>query len=161
MSEVSLQRSLVKLSASVETMECQHIHVHWTHALAITVSLVLDYRGTSLMKKYPYPQDHNRALGIVRLQGPREVLFLMSEVPLYSTFMTVKARFWPWLSAEILQNLSSCFFIARFPPGYRSLVPPGRCGNPPHLHMNTGVPRSQETAPPPKDYHKALGIVLL
>jgi hypothetical protein len=28
------------------------------------------------------PNDHLKALGVVRLEGPRGVLFLMSEVPL-------------------------------------------------------------------------------
>ena len=40
------------------------------------------YRGTSLMRKRPPPQDQHRALGMVLLQGPRCALFLMSEVPL-------------------------------------------------------------------------------
>ena len=31
----------------------------------------------------PPPQDHDRALGIVLLYGPRGVLFLMSKVPLF------------------------------------------------------------------------------
>jgi len=43
------------------------------------------YRGISLIKKLPPPQDHRRALGIVLLWVPEEMLFLMSEVPLYST----------------------------------------------------------------------------
>ena len=34
-------------------------------------------------KKQPSPQDHHRALGTSLLQGPRGVLFLISEVPLY------------------------------------------------------------------------------
>ena len=33
------------------------------------------------------PGDHDRALGIVLLQGPRGALFLMSEVPLYPEAM--------------------------------------------------------------------------
>ena len=33
-------------------------------------------------KKTPSPWDHHTALGIVRLYGPREALFLMSEIPL-------------------------------------------------------------------------------
>ena len=41
------------------------------------------YRGASLIRNCPPPPDHHRALGIVLLKGPRGVLFLMSEVPLY------------------------------------------------------------------------------
>ena len=40
------------------------------------------YRGTSLIRNYPLPQDHRMALDMVLLQGPRGGLFLMSEVPL-------------------------------------------------------------------------------
>jgi len=43
------------------------------------------YRGTSLIRKRPPPRTHHRALCIVLLQGPRRALFLMSEVPLYTT----------------------------------------------------------------------------
>ena len=39
------------------------------------------------------PQDHQRALGMSLLQGPREGLFLMSEVPLYSeAFMNLRSH---------------------------------------------------------------------
>ena len=41
------------------------------------------YRGISLIRKRPPHQDHQRALGIVLLQGRRGALFRMSEVPLY------------------------------------------------------------------------------
>ena len=37
------------------------------------------YRGTSLMRNNPYA--HHRALDMSLLSGPREKLFLMSEVP--------------------------------------------------------------------------------
>ena len=40
-------------------------------------------------------------------------LFLMSEVPLYGTYQTVKARIWPWLSGESRQNRLSCSLFAR------------------------------------------------
>ena len=38
------------------------------------------YRVTSLIINSAPPYDHHRALGIVLLQGPKEELFLMSEV---------------------------------------------------------------------------------
>ena len=41
------------------------------------------YRGTSLMRNCPLPNDRRKALGIVLLWGPRRALFLMSEVPLH------------------------------------------------------------------------------
>ena len=40
------------------------------------------YRGTSIMKKRPPPQDPPRTLGIVLLQDPSGRRFCMSEVPL-------------------------------------------------------------------------------
>jgi len=33
---------------------------------------------------------------------------MMNEVPLYGTYQTVKAIFWPWLSGEIPLNLFGC-----------------------------------------------------
>ena len=42
------------------------------------------YRGTSLIRNCPPPWNHRRTLGIILLEGPRSVLFLMGEVPLYS-----------------------------------------------------------------------------
>ena len=42
------------------------------------------YRGTSLLRKHPPPQDHGRTLGIFLLKGPRGALFLMSKVHLYT-----------------------------------------------------------------------------
>ena len=48
------------------------------------------YRGTSLIRNSTPPQDHHRALGIVLLKGPRDALFLMSEVPLYAGAHAVK-----------------------------------------------------------------------
>jgi len=42
-------------------------------------------------QKYPPPEDHHRALGIVLLQGPQRVGFLMSEVPL-SACLSLKWR---------------------------------------------------------------------
>jgi hypothetical protein len=38
---------------------------------------------TLLIKKYPPPYDHRRALGMVLLQGLSGALFLMSEIPLW------------------------------------------------------------------------------
>jgi len=46
----------------------------------IAVSLL--YKGTSLIRNRPLPDDHHRPLGTVLLQGPRGGRFLMSEVPL-------------------------------------------------------------------------------
>ena len=43
------------------------------------------YRGASLIRNCPPPQDHCRSLGIGLMKGPRGLLFLMSEVPLYTT----------------------------------------------------------------------------
>jgi hypothetical protein len=43
------------------------------------------YQGYIAHKKQPPPQDRPRALGMFLLQGPRGALFLMREVPLYST----------------------------------------------------------------------------
>ena len=40
------------------------------------------YRGTSLIRKRPPSQTHQRGLCIVLLQGPRKALFLVSEAPL-------------------------------------------------------------------------------
>ena len=45
-------------------------------------AMVQSYRGTWLIRNGTPPQDHYKALGIVLLKGPREALFLMSEVPL-------------------------------------------------------------------------------
>ena len=42
------------------------------------------YMGDLVHKKLSSSQDHDRALGIVLLWGPRGVLFLMSEGPLQS-----------------------------------------------------------------------------
>ena len=42
------------------------------------------YRGTSLIRKRPPPQDPPRTLGIGLQWGPRWVHSLISEVPLYS-----------------------------------------------------------------------------
>ena len=41
------------------------------------------YTDTSLNISNLPAQDHRRALGLALLQGPRGVLFRMSEVPLY------------------------------------------------------------------------------
>ena len=41
-------------------------------------------QGYLAYKKTPPHQDHHRLLGIVLLQGPRGMLFLMSEIPLYT-----------------------------------------------------------------------------
>ena len=40
------------------------------------------YRSASLISKRPPLRTHHRALGIGLLSGPREGLFLMSQVPL-------------------------------------------------------------------------------
>jgi hypothetical protein len=48
------------------------------HPVPSSVSL----QGYLALKKQPPSKDHHRALGIFQLQGPKEVLFLMSEVPL-------------------------------------------------------------------------------
>ena len=40
------------------------------------------YRGIPLIRISPLPQDHNRALGIFLLDGPRVGRFLMREVTL-------------------------------------------------------------------------------
>ena len=42
------------------------------------------YIGYLTHKKTPTPYDRYRVLGIVLLQGPRGVRFLISEVPLYT-----------------------------------------------------------------------------
>ena len=54
------------------------------------------YRGTSLRRTPPPPEDHRRAIGIGLLQGPMEERFLMSEVPLYfsTTFMAPRKVVW-------------------------------------------------------------------
>ena len=44
--------------------------------------MCIRYRGTLLTRNAHPPQDHDRALGIVLLPGPRRGVFLMSEVPL-------------------------------------------------------------------------------
>ena len=46
-----------------------------------TKSWLLD--GYLAHQKHPPPQDPHRSLGIVLLQGPTGVVFLMIEVPLY------------------------------------------------------------------------------
>ena len=38
------------------------------------------YRDPSLIRNNPLPYDHHRTLGIVLLQGPGRVQFLMNEV---------------------------------------------------------------------------------
>ena len=48
-----------------------------------TLSEVSPYRGTSLIRKRPPPEDFHRDPGIVLLQGPKGVRFLVSEVTLY------------------------------------------------------------------------------
>ena len=88
------------------------------------------YRGTSLIRKRPPPEDHHMTLGIV----------LMSEVPLYSsgfsrkpqyfryrhravvralgyplsdefgTHKPAKTRFWPWFEPF---SVLSCSILAR------------------------------------------------
>ena len=56
------------------------------------------YRGTSLIRNRPPPQDVHRALGIVLLYGPKGALFLMSEVPLHTTELDdIIGRGWPLL----------------------------------------------------------------
>ena len=40
------------------------------------------YRGTSLIRNCPPPQDNRRSLGIDLLKGPTGELFLVSEAPL-------------------------------------------------------------------------------
>ena len=50
--------------------------------IKLAVGVGLTYRGTSLIRNTCPPLDHHRALGIGLLQGPREGLFLKSEVPL-------------------------------------------------------------------------------
>ena len=40
------------------------------------------YRGTSRIRNSPPSHDHDRALGIFPLQGPRGALFPMGQVPL-------------------------------------------------------------------------------
>ena len=40
------------------------------------------YRGISLIRNSPPPEDHHRTLGIVLLKGPMRGVFLMGEVPL-------------------------------------------------------------------------------
>ena len=44
-------------------------------------------KGYLAHKKQPPPESHHRALGIFLLYGPRGVLFLMSEIPLYGVLM--------------------------------------------------------------------------
>jgi len=53
------------------------------HGPASESWLPLQYRGTSLIRTRPPPQDHHKALDRVLLKGPSEAPFLMSEVPLY------------------------------------------------------------------------------
>ena len=50
------------------------------------------YRGTSLIRKRPPPQDFRRALDIPLLQGHRGARFLMSKVPLYRDYSKSKIR---------------------------------------------------------------------
>jgi hypothetical protein len=40
------------------------------------------YRGISLIRDRPFPEDHHMTLGTVLLQSPRRGVFLMDEVPL-------------------------------------------------------------------------------
>ena len=47
-----------------------------------TKTLMLAYKGTSLMRNSRPPQGHHRALGIVLMQGLRGAPFLVGEVPL-------------------------------------------------------------------------------
>ena len=44
-------------------------------------------QGSLAHKKQPPPLDHHRTLGIVLLKGPRRGVFLMSEVPVYTTLV--------------------------------------------------------------------------
>jgi len=73
------------------------------------------YRGTSLARKRPPPQDPPRILGVGLLSGLRGVHFLVSEVPLY---------------------LSSAF------RAMTSLVPTGATGSDCGLTLLYSVPRS-------------------
>ena len=70
----------------VQQVSSQRVSVRLVLGLPVTFihSVRASYRGTSLIRNSPPPQqDHHRDLGIVLLQGPREALLLMSEVPLY------------------------------------------------------------------------------
>ena len=49
-------------------------------------------QGYLAHKKTPPPQDHHRALGIVPLNSPKQVRFLMSDVPLYRPPSTGRTR---------------------------------------------------------------------
>ena len=57
-------------------------------------------------------------------------------------YKTVQARFWPWPSGEIPQTLLSCSNFAR-KRIERAIAP--------RMFYTTGVPRSSETAPPPRN----------
>ena len=46
------------------------------------MAAALAVQGYLAHKNSPFPRDHRRTLGIFLLSGPRETLFLMSEVPL-------------------------------------------------------------------------------
>ena len=49
-------------------------------------------QGYLAHKKTPTPLDRHRSLGMVLLQGPRGVRFLISEVPLYAWFPPEEAK---------------------------------------------------------------------
>ena len=59
-------------------------------------------RGTLLIRKRHPPQEHRRILGLGLLQGPREGLFLMSEVPLHPpTLKLYPSGLFPGLSPNL------------------------------------------------------------
>jgi hypothetical protein len=70
------------MPAHVDYMEPMATHAGATLFIFFFLAL---YRVFSLMKNTPLPYDHHRTPGMVLLQGPRMGVFLMIDVPLYSS----------------------------------------------------------------------------
>ena len=65
-----------------EPLPChREIHIHTVPEPPVLLGGYV-YRGTSLIKKRPPPEDPPRTLGTGLRKGPRGVRFLVSEVPL-------------------------------------------------------------------------------
>jgi hypothetical protein len=72
----------------------------WSSAIHWSIS-----RKYLAKKNSPSPQGRRRALGNFLLQGPRGALFLMSEVPLYSTRRALPSSHAPILAQGCRDNI--------------------------------------------------------